>query len=225
MLSHESTDDDDDADNDDLNLLKRTSDYDDVGNDDDDDVFVMADEVNPITAHMISGVELAYPPSSPSTAAALVGYRVQQQEQKRHQDDDEPAVSKEARIRQYETIGVDEESSVEEEDQEEPDDDDTSSVEENVQYYQAKDEEEDDDEHIMITTNFASFDTECYPQQQQQQMAQLHIQEPTILPSQPCTTFALAPAKKKKATGSIPLLHPPPAEKLAAWETSRTSKK
>ena len=284
------TDDDvdEDADHDDLNLLKRTSDaymrndeaYDDDVFEEDDDALIALDENNDdaTTAQVITGVELAYQPSSsPSSATAttaaattLLGYRVQQRECDGNISP-QKSLSKEARIRQYETIGVDEESSVEEE--EDDDGSNCSGAEGNERYYQAKDDDDDDDEiEGNMSTNFASFDTDCHHPVMQQQVAQLQISHQTNtttttltqqqhqqqqrqqqqpggvqqLPSSPSTTsFSRTDASKKKKksltskkigttttttttttrTAGIPLLRPPPSEKLAAWEASKTNKK
>ena len=208
LSADDDDEDDDDADNDDLNLLRHTSSYD---NDDDDEalLLVAADDAAHATAHDISGIEVAHAPSA-AAAARLVGYRVP-----------EVKTTKAARIVQYGTTGVDDESRVEEEDED-------SSVEEEedggheVRYHAKEDEEEDDDDAWETPiANFASFDTECHPVQQQ--MAQLHVgaASSAVVGLSTFTVPPPPPNNNKKKSTAVPLLRPPPPEKMAAWEAAR----
>ena len=154
---------------------------------------------------MVSGVEMAYQGTTGNTQ--VVGFRVPS------------PMSKQARIQQYETTGVDEESSVEEQVDDDSDDDDAG-----VNYLQQAEPDDDDDECPPSVQAFASFDTECHVATMTNRMAASSIAAPQLVLDDKVMAVVRGTSKtnkKKNATGSIPLLRPPPAEKLAAWEKSK----
>lgn len=202
-LSYDVDDDDDVGDEDDLNLLRRRSDAD--NNYDDEDAQAILTEQT-VGEELVSGIETAYQ----GTGTAVVGFRVPSSS----------PMSKQARIQQYETTGVDEESSVEEADDDDSDDDDNAGV----NYLQQAEPDDDDDECQPAVQAFASFDTECHVTTMTDRMAASSIAAPQlVLDDKVMAVVRGSSISKKKKTKNevIPLLRPPPAEKLAAWEKSK----
>ena len=217
--------DDEDCDNDDLNLLKQAASDQDAAS-----VFLTMDESTQQQAFNISGVEMTY---QTNQTLALAGYRIR-----------ETTPSKAQRIEQYQTTGVDEESSVESSNHDESDEEQDSDNVEYVPQLHGEDNDEDEEEDVMggfaggesdnVLADFACFDAKPHPTVLTESveslvttpMAQLDIQDN----ASPKTNILSSGdpssddnAKAKDNVTRIPLLRPPPPEKLAAWKTLRLS--
>lgn len=195
--------DDDDIEDDDLNLLRRRQ------SDDEESVGGVLLPAVGRSAYHVSGIETAYRPAG--ATSAVVGYRVKDR-----------GPSKQTRIEQYTTTGVDDESSVEEEG-----DGEDWNADRNVDYLAQSEDAEDDEDALPGNSGFANFeaadvapaelDIQALQEARKatEQMAQLVVDS-----QKKQAAKAAASSKKKSTSGVVPLLRPPPAEKLAQWEAS-----
>ena len=217
-----------DGEDDDLNLLKKQQSSDE--DDENDPHAAMAARLT----HIVEGVAGVSVHDEPEDAADdeqdTSALFTNNEEEDGDISQENVVLNKYERIRIYETTGVDEESSVEEE--EDPADEEEWEKDRDVTYIPQStslDEEDVDDDDGQsgnamfalppMMEQVADDFVASFPPSSEEEQAN------TTVPATAVPTFTIPPPQEKpfttKAKGPLPLLRPPPAEKLAKWEEEK----